>query len=283
MGVYMLRAPGQMLSARSVPLFRLEMLRSSIRVLGALPVRARMLSSIVSTESIVVDNNVPAPPPPPVPNHRSILALDGDEIRPFIQPNAFVAPSASVIGSVVVNDKAAVMYGAVVRGDLGLIHIGAFSIIGENATLTAGSIAGELSASDAVQTGLSMKIDLLVGDYTHIGANTSLASCTLKGRNYIGAGSTISPGAKIGFGSILEPNTMVPPDTEIPPGELWGGKPARKIRSVSQDEISALEKFATASYVTTCDHAYEFLPVGYGYLEKEKLSPPNLSESEAKL
>jgi gamma-carbonic anhydrase len=256
------------------------MLRASIRVLRSLPIRARTSSSIVSADSIVAR---PAPPPPPVPNHRSVLALDGDEIRPFIQPNAFIAPSASVIGSVVVNDKAAVMYGAVVRGDLALIHIGAFSIIGENATLAAGAIDGELSASDAVHTGLAMKIDLLVGDYSHVGANTSLASCTLKGRNYIGAGSTISPGAKIGIGSVLEPNSMVPPDTEIPPAELWGGKPARKIRSLSQDEISTFERFAIQSYVTTCEHAYEFLPVGFGYLEREKLSPPNMSSSEAKL
>jgi gamma-carbonic anhydrase len=258
------------------------MLRVGARILVAIPTRARTSSSIASSGTGPLSTDVPAQPPPAVPNHRSVLALDGDAIRPFVQPNAFVAPSASVIGSVVVNDKAAVMYGAVVRGDLALIHIGAYSIIGDNATLAAGAIDGEMSPSDAIHTGLAVKADLTVGDYSNVGANSSLTSCTLDGRNIIGAGSTVNPGVKIGLGSVLEPNSMVPPDTEIPAAELWGGRPAHKIRSLSSDEISTFQRNAVDANATTTDHSFEFLPVGFGYLEREKTLKTNSTDFKAK-
>lgn len=213
-----------------------------------------------------------AAPFPNAPNHRSILPLDGHVIRPFVQPNAFVAPSASIIGSVVVNDRAAVMYGAVVRGDLALIHVGAYTTIGENTTVVAGNVDGDMSPSVAAVTGLSIEPDVLIGDFSVIGPNCSLSSCTLQGRNIVGACSNIGPGTQIGQFSVLEPNSVVPPDTDIPPSELWGGNPAKKIRSISADESEPFDSNRRRDYKAIRQHMYEFLPFGMVYLEKERLA-----------
>lgn len=211
-------------------------------------------------------------PPGDGPNHRSVLALDADTIRPFVQPNAFVAPSASVIGSVTANDYAAIMYGAVVRGDLALIHIGAHSHVQENCTLTAGSVDGELSPADAVATGLAITPELFVGDYSTVGPNSTLSSCVLEGSNVVGAGSVVNPGARLGRGAVLEPRSVVAPDTQIPAGEVWGGSPAGKVGELSPEEIAANRNAAESNDVTTQMHKYEFLPTGLVYLEKEKLA-----------
>lgn len=216
-------------------------------------------------------------PPSSSPNHRSLLALDADTIRPFVQNNAFVAPSASVIGSVVANDYSAVMNGAVVRGDLALIHLGAYSRVLDNSTLTAGAVDGQLSPADAVATGLAIAPELFVGDHSTVGPNAALSSCVLEGQNVVGAGSVISPGVRIGRGSIVEANSTVMPDVEIPAGEVWGGNPAVKVRDLGSEEISFNKSAAEANVTTAQAHAFEFLPTGMPYLEKEKMEREQLA------
>lgn len=205
------------------------------------------------------------------PNHRSIMALDGNTIRPFVQPNAFIAPSASVIGSVVVNDKTAVMYGAVIRGDLALIQIGAVTTIGENSILTAGAVDGALSPADAMSTGLAIEPELFVGDYVFIGANCALHSCRVENCTVIGHCTTIAEGAHVGFNAVVEPNSYVEEGTIIGDNEVWGGSPAKKIRVLTDDDVAKLKPKADANYTITAAHAYEFLPKGTVYWEKERM------------
>lgn len=199
------------------------------------------------------------------------MALDGNTIRPFVQPNAFVAPSASVIGSVVVNDKSAVMYGAVVRGDLAVIHVGAHVTVGENATLHAGAVEGSLSPADAVASGLPIKPELFVGDYSFVGANASLKSCRLSGDNVVGHCATVGEGASLGRYAVVLPGSSVGEDVEIPEGEIWAGCPAKKVAQLSDDDKLAHRKKAELSYGAFVRHSYEFLPVGTAHLEKEAL------------
>ena len=238
-------------------------MRHVTKFCGSAPRRLSASGASISTNRIA--------PPGSGPNHRSLLALDGNTIRPFVQPNAYVAPNASVIGSVVVNDKAAVMYGAVVRGDLALIHIGGLTVIGDNSTLNAGTVDGSLSPSDAIATGLTLKPALFVGDYTLVGANCALHSCSLQGFNVVGDGCVIEEGARIGLHSIVEPKSVVPADMDIPEGELWGGSPAQKIRELTVEEKDEIRKLAQRRCSVTREHAYEFLPVGTVYWEKEKV------------
>lgn len=107
------------------------------------------------------------------------MALDGNTIRPFIQPNTLIAPCASVIGSVVVNDNSAILYGAVVRGDLAVIHVGAHVIVEENATLSAGHVRDGLTPREAIESGLAIRPALFVGDFSTVGAGAVLDGLSL--------------------------------------------------------------------------------------------------------
>lgn len=216
-------------------------------------------------------------PPSTSPNHRTLLALDGDTIRPYVQNNAFISPSASVIGSVVANDYSAVMPGAVVRGDLALIHLGAYARILDNSTLTAGAVDGALSPADAVATGLAIAPELFVGDFSTVGPNAALTSCVLEGRNVVGAGAVVSAGVRIGVGSVVQAKSVVMPDVEIPAGEVWAGNPAVKVGELSPEEVKAYEYECIDCVTTQQAHAYEFLPTGLPYLEKEKLEREKLA------
>lgn len=226
-----------------------------------LPALRRALSTTAATPA----------PPSTGPNHRTLLALDGNTIRPFVQANAYVAPSASVIGSVVVNDKSAVMYGAVVRGDLAVIHVGAHVTVGDNATLHADVADGALSPQEAIAAGLPVSPQLFVGDYSSVGANASLTGCRLAGDNVVGHGATVAEGAVLERYAVVLPKSQVPEGVHIAEGEIWGGVPARKVADRSDDDRLAHRKSAEASYALFMRHAYEFLPHGFGYLEKEKL------------
>lgn len=201
------------------------------------------------------------------------MTLDAYTIRPYIQPDAFVAPSASVIGSVTMNDRAAVMYGCVVRGDLALIHIGIDTTVCENTVITAGKVReGELSPADAVAVGLPIEPETTVGDFSYVGANCHLHSCTLDGENLIGHGTVIERGARIGRNAEILPGSWVAPDAYVPEGEVWAGSPATKVGTVSDDDKLARRKAAVARAKITSAHLWEFLPYGTVYQEKEALT-----------
>lgn len=212
-------------------------------------------------------------PPGNGPNHRSLMALDAYTIRPHVQPDAFVAPSASVIGSVTINDRAAVMYGCVVRGDLALIHIGIDSLICENTVITAGRVReGSLSPADAVAVGLPIEPEMVVGDFSYVGASCHLHSCTLDGDNIIGHSCAIERGARIGRHAEILPGSWIPSDVFVPDGEVWAGSPATKVGVVSDDDKTARRKAAFDRVKVTSAHLWEFLPYGTVYQEKEALA-----------
>lgn len=221
------------------------------------------------------------------------MPLDGHSIRPYVQPNAFVAPSASVIGSVTINDCAAVLYGAVVRGDLALIHIGAHSVVGENAVLTAGDVAdgegegggwipadgddvgmldayGGLTPSEAVGGGLSLTPELMVGDRCVVGAGARLDGCVLEGDNVVGDGCVVQRGTRLGPHAQVRGGSVVARGTRVPQGEIWAGVPAAKVGEVADDVQTARSNDAWQRSGVFAAHAYEMLPVGAAYWEKER-------------
>mmetsp|Transcript_4376 Transcript_4376/g.13253 ORF Transcript_4376/g.13253 Transcript_4376/m.13253 type:complete len:257 (+) Transcript_4376:336-1106(+) len=197
-------------------------------------------------------------PPKRGSNHRTILPLDNDEISPIIQPDCFVAPTASVIGHVMMNICSCTMNNTVLRGDLAQIHIGAFVMIEDECVLVAGSVANPSA-------------DINVEDYSQVGAGSVLRSCTIQRFCHIGNGSIVEENAFIGEGSILEPRTVVPAGTEIPPGQVWGGNPAKYRGEASKEFLSTREQEmkAMCAYIR---EAYKpmYLPYSIAWLEKEK-------------
>lgn len=254
------------------------MLRTAVRNIGAKSWRlgngARWASSGGAARARARSGGeMKIAPPGDGPNHRSLMALDANTIRPYVQPDAFIAPSASVIGSVTINDRAAIMYGCVLRGDLALIHVGIDAIVCENTVITAGKVQeGALSPADAVAVGLPIEPEMVVGDFSYVGANCQLHSCMLDGDNVIGHGTVIERGARIGRYAEVLPGSWVASDVFVPDGEVWAGTPAVKVGTVSADEKTARRNTAFNRVKVTSAHLWEFLPYGTVYQEKEAIA-----------
>eukprot|EP00172_Hildenbrandia_rubra_P000965 Plantae.Rhodophyta-Hildenbrandia_rubra.ctg15562.p1 GENE.Plantae.Rhodophyta-Hildenbrandia_rubra.ctg15562~~Plantae.Rhodophyta-Hildenbrandia_rubra.ctg15562.p1 ORF type:complete len:276 (+),score=65.01 Plantae.Rhodophyta-Hildenbrandia_rubra.ctg15562:2087-2914(+) len=236
-------------------------------------------------------------PPGDGPNHRSIMSLDRDKIRPFVQTNAYVAPSATVIGSVLINDRTAILYNAVIRGDLGLIRIGAFVTVGEGSVLLCGDVlisegdgngvapglerVGDTGVVVAKGAGLIPGVDpgLDVGDYCVIGRECVLKDCDVGNRVVIGDRCVVEKGVVIGEGAQIEDGSVVKMGTVINAGELWGGRSKAEFKKVLTDDemLPVKDKTVTLANLIT-RHANEFLPGGTAYWEKERLAKEKQSK-----
>ena len=189
---------------------------------------------------------------------RQIMALDDDV--PEVAADAWVAPNATIIGNVSIEDRATVWYGAVLRGDLNRIRIGAYSNVGDNTVI---------HATTSTSTGLSAETN--IGFYVTIGANCSLRSCMVADEVTIGHRCVVMEGSLIERFAILQPGSVVPPGRVVPGGQVWGGNPARYVRDLSEDEKAAFQKQAMMVHYRTEDHSEQFLPYSIAYVEKEKL------------
>ena len=179
--------------------------------------------------------------------------------HPVVAVDAFVAPSASVIGDVKIADKASVWYNCVLRGDLNGIRIGAYSNIQDRSVL--------LTSKDN-PNGLAAGCE--VGDYVTIGQGSMLQACKVEGFSMIGMGAVVGEGSVVEEHSIVGPGSVVAPGTLVPSGEYWAGNPAKFVRKIDADEKAYIQASAEKYYATTEQHKEEFLPYGTGYVELEK-------------
>ena len=147
--------------------------------------------------------------------------LDG--VAPEVGAGCWLAPSAAVIGKVVLEDNASVWFGAVLRGDTEMIWIGAGSNVQENAVLH-------------TDTGFP----LLVGPNCTVGHSAILHGCTIGEGSLIGMGATILNGAKIGKGCLVAAGSLVTEGREFPDGTMIMGRPAHVTRLLEPDEIERL-------------------------------------------
>jgi len=147
--------------------------------------------------------------------------------------SAFVAPCASLIGNVEAGAGSSVWYGAVMRGDVNTIKLGANSHIGERAVVHCASEIGSVGGKAAPTT---------IGANVNVGPLSILHACTIGDGASIGAMAQVLDGASVGAGAVVEPAAMVSPGKSVPAGEVWGGVPAAFIRKVSADEAAALSR-----------------------------------------
>lgn len=143
-----------------------------------------------------------------------ILSFEGKS--PRVAADAYVAPTAVLIGDVVVEAGASVWFGAVLRGDFGSIRIGPGSCVQDNAVL---------HADEAWPT--------LVGREVTVGHGVILEGCTIEEGAVIGMNSVVLHRARVGGGSVLAAGTVVREGQEIPPGVLAAGVPAEVKKRLS--------------------------------------------------
>lgn len=142
--------------------------------------------------------------------------------RPRIAPDAFVAPTATVIGDVEIGPAASVWYGCVVRGDVCHIRIGA------RTNLQDGTIV------HVTHTG----IPALIGDEVMVGHRCVIHACTVEDRAFVGMAATLMDGVVVETGAMVAAGALVPPGKRVGAGQLWGGVPARPLRDLRADEVA---------------------------------------------
>lgn len=129
---------------------------------------------------------------------------------PVIPASAFVAPTAVVVGDVVVGEGTSLWYGTVVRGDVGPIRIGARTNIQDLCLLH-------------VTTGLP---GLAIGDEVTVGHRAILHGATVGNRCLIGMGAILLDGCAIGEESLVGAGSVVREGTVVPPRSFVAGVPA---------------------------------------------------------
>lgn len=129
--------------------------------------------------------------------------------KPIVINDAYIAPTANVIGNVTVADYCSVWYNAVLNGDLDKIFLGGCTNIQENAVITT-----ESPREGAVRT------DVKIGSYVTVGSSSVLHSCEIGNNTKIGIHCTICEGAKVGNNCIIDDGSYIPPETTIPDNQV---------------------------------------------------------------
>jgi carbonic anhydrase/acetyltransferase-like protein (isoleucine patch superfamily) len=154
-----------------------------------------------------------------------------EERRVVRHPESWVAPNATLVGSVVVERGASVWFNVVVRGDNDPI------VIGENSNVQDGAVLH----TDA-------GVPLVIGRGVTVGHQAMLHGCTVGDYALIGIQAVVLNGAKIGPYCIIGANALVAEGKEIPEGSLVMGTPAKVVRPLTPAERQKLEASA-AHYV----------------------------------
>ena len=169
-------------------------------------------------------------------------------VQPQIDPSAYVAPHAVVMGDVRLAARSSVWPTAVLRGDINHISIG------EGSNIQDGSIVH-----------LAEDLPVIVGKLVTVGHGAILHACTVEDECLIGMRATILDGAVIGKGSIIGAHALVTKGTKIPPGSLVMGTPAKVVRALKPEEIADIRIWA--------DHYVDLIPIHKMHDEKSAPVP----------
>jgi carbonic anhydrase/acetyltransferase-like protein (isoleucine patch superfamily)/ketosteroid isomerase-like protein len=139
---------------------------------------------------------------------------------PRVDPSAYVAPTATLVGNVTVGPRARIMYGAVVDAEGSRVEIGEASVICENAVLRASAASG---ADQPVR----------LGDHVFVGPHSTLLGCTVGRCAYLATAATVLQTARVGAGAVVavggfvHARAVVPDEFFVPPHTLAVGDPVR--------------------------------------------------------
>lgn len=148
-------------------------------------------------------------------------------VAPVIDPAAYIANEATVIGKVTLSQDCSVWSGAVIRGDNEQIALGTGVNVQEGAVLH-------------TDPGYPMHIEAGVT----IGHQAMLHGCTIGEGSLVGIQAVILNGAKIGKNCLVGAGALVTERKEFPDNSLIVGTPAKVLRTLSEDDIAGLRRNA---------------------------------------
>jgi carbonic anhydrase/acetyltransferase-like protein (isoleucine patch superfamily) len=151
----------------------------------------------------------------------SLFELDGERVTTPGDGHYWVAPTAVVIGKVILDEDASVWFGSVIRGDNEPIRIGPRSNVQEGCVLH-------------TDPGFPLTIE---ADCT-IGHMVMLHGCTIGRGSLIGIGSILLNGVRIGEECLVGANTLIPEGKEIPPRSMVLGSPGKIVRQLTDEDVA---------------------------------------------
>lgn len=156
------------------------------------------------------------------------LLLPFDGVLPEVDPSAWIAPTATLIGRVRVEADAVVMFGAVLRADRDAIVLGPGSNLQDNVV-----VHGDPGSPARIGAGVS------------VGHGAVVHGCTIEDDCLIGMNATVLNGAVIGAGSLVAGGAVVLEGTQVPPRSLLAGVPAKVRRAIADEELERIRTNAT--------------------------------------
>ena len=153
--------------------------------------------------------------------------LSFDSKEPQVAPDAFVAPTAVLIGDVVVEEGASVWFGAVLRADFDRIVVGAGSSVQDNCVVHTNE-----------------DLPTMIGQNVTVGHLSLLEGCTIEEGAIIGMGSIVLNRARVGRRVMLAAGSVVNEDAEIPPEVVAAGAPAEVKKELDGSSSKWVEEAA---------------------------------------
>ena len=168
--------------------------------------------------------------------------------KPSIHPTAFVAPTASIMGHVTLEEESSVWYNTVLRGDINRIHVGPRSNI-----------------QDGSVVHLADDYPVLIGELVTIGHMAMIHACTIGDECLIGMGAILLDGVEIGARSIIGAGALVTSGTKIPPGSMVLGSPGKVVKTLDLDAQAKIRTWAE-----------KYIGVSRRFLEHARSTPPGV-------
>ena len=144
---------------------------------------------------------------------------------PKVDPTAFIAENAMVIGDVEIGPGANIWFQSIVRGDTNYIKIGPNCNIQDACIL---HVVKDL-------------LPLILEEGVVLGHRVVVHGCRVRRGSLIGIGAIVLNGAEIGEESIVAAGSVVAPNTVIPPRSLAMGIPAKVVRSLNDEDIRMIQ------------------------------------------
>lgn len=152
---------------------------------------------------------------------------------PKMGERCYLAENATIIGDVVMGDDCSVWFNAVVRGDVNSI------VIGNRVNIQDGTVIHTLYEK-SVST---------IGDDVTIGHNVVVHGAELKNGSLIGMGSVILDHAVIGEGAIIAAGSVVLSNTQVEPGSIYAGVPAKFVKKVDPTQSKEMNQKIANNYL----------------------------------
>jgi len=155
------------------------------------------------------------------------LVLPYLDNAPMFGVDVFIAPNASIIGRVTLDDRVSIWFGSVLRADIAEVRVGEGSNIQDGSVLHVGD-----------------EDPCLVGAHVTVGHHVILHGCAIEDECMIGMGAIILNKARIGRGTVVGAGAVVTQNTIVPPYSLVLGSPAKVKRPLTEEERRAHGHFA---------------------------------------